>query len=197
MTNIWENTKGRGCQILPLVIWARLGLLPTIIQSFLWAVKVTADIQTGPCPPFPQRYPNTQHSAIWLMVKSQKSWTQRYPALVQTTTDLGYMKNGDTDVLPRGFPSTDTVSPGCSQEEDPLPPCLPTHRPRHFCLTCWTWSYQWILGYGNTRQKELLPKKKRERDMAISLSTQLSMSHSMRPKGTWCHVSPTLHNQVF
>lgn len=62
MTNIWESTKGRGCQILPLVICRRLGLLPTITQSFLWVVKVTADIQTGPCPPLPQRYP--KHSTL-------------------------------------------------------------------------------------------------------------------------------------
>lgn len=52
----------------------------------------------------PQRYPNTQHCAIWLRLKSQESWAQRYPALVQSTADASDMRNGDTGVLPRGYP---------------------------------------------------------------------------------------------
>lgn len=130
----------RGCQILPLVIWARLGLHPTITQSFLWAVKVVADIQIGLCPSFSPKDPNTQSFAIQLRLKSQKSWAWRYPALVQTITDLGCMKNGDIVVLLRQSPYRDNVSPSCGQEEDHVPPCLPTHNLRHCCLTCWTWS---------------------------------------------------------
>lgn len=170
MTNIWERTKGRSCQVLSLGIWVRLGLLPTITQSFLWVVKVTADIQKRPCPPFPQGYPNTQHSAVWWRLKSQKCWTQRYPALVQITTDIVCMTNGDTDLepcaaLPRGSLSRETLSPSYVQE-DPWSPTMFHRRWPGDAFLSHTVDrnrgYLWILVFKNRKQKGTFSPRRRE-----------------------------------
>lgn len=171
----WWQTSGRGqreeaAKFSLLGFWVRLGLLPTITQSFLWVVKVTADIQKRPCPPFPQGYPNTQHSAVWWRLKSQKCWTQRYPALVQITTDIVCMTNGDTDLepcaaLPRGSLSRETLSPSYVQE-DPWSPTMFHRRWPGDAFLSHTVDrnrgYLWILVFKNRKQKGTFSPRRRE-----------------------------------